>query len=203
MPVLDGYGATRAIREWESVSGRPRVPIVALTAHALKGDRERCLAAGMDDYLAKPLDPDVLAAMLARWLEHPAPPARPAHAAAPSGVPARPPIDENDLLHRCMGRKELAQRLLQKFVQQAQDDLQEIQAALTRQDAPAVATIAHRLKSSAVNVSATRLGELTAELDALGRAGRLGATTEISSRLAQALNEIQHYLTTRPLGPAS
>jgi CheY-like chemotaxis protein len=68
MPKMDGYATTRAIREKEKAGEGRRIPVVALTAHAMEGDRERCLAAGMDDYLSKPYKPEVLEAILARWL---------------------------------------------------------------------------------------------------------------------------------------
>ena len=68
MPIMDGYEATKAVREWEQGSGRPRLPIVAMTANAMQGDREKCLAAGMDDYIAKPIKREMVAAALARWL---------------------------------------------------------------------------------------------------------------------------------------
>jgi two-component system, sensor histidine kinase len=68
MPVMDGYAATEAIRTWEKTTGRERVPIIAMTANAMAGDRERCIAAGMDDYLTKPFKRDALGAMLAQWL---------------------------------------------------------------------------------------------------------------------------------------
>lgn len=68
MPVLDGLATTRAWRELEQRSGRRRLPVVALTANAMASDRERCLEAGMDDYLAKPVRREQLAQMLARWL---------------------------------------------------------------------------------------------------------------------------------------
>jgi len=71
--VLDGFAATRALREREHSVGGARQIVVALTANAMEGDREQCLAAGMDDYLTKPIDKDRLAAMLERWLTHDAP----------------------------------------------------------------------------------------------------------------------------------
>jgi CheY-like chemotaxis protein len=68
MPVMDGYEATRAIRSAERRMGGTRVPIIGLTAHVLDGDRERCLDAGMDDFMAKPIHRDALVALLTRWL---------------------------------------------------------------------------------------------------------------------------------------
>jgi CheY-like chemotaxis protein len=67
MPEMDGFEATRALRELEVKRGGPRIPIIALTAQALEGDRERCLDAGMDDYLAKPFKPDQLGKVLQAW----------------------------------------------------------------------------------------------------------------------------------------
>jgi CheY-like chemotaxis protein len=69
MPELDGYETSRRIREAESLAGKSPVPIIAVTAHAMKGDREKCLAAGMNDYLSKPFRQDDLGVMLARWLK--------------------------------------------------------------------------------------------------------------------------------------
>jgi CheY-like chemotaxis protein len=68
MPVLDGHAATQGIRRWEADGQRPRMPIIALTADAFAEDRLRCLAVGMDDFLPKPVDFDVLHSMLAQWL---------------------------------------------------------------------------------------------------------------------------------------
>ncbi len=78
MPLLDGYAATSAFRERELREHLPHTPVIAMTAHAMKGDREKCLAAGMDDYLAKPVTLEALAAMLHTWLPagQPGPPRR-------------------------------------------------------------------------------------------------------------------------------
>ena len=71
MPVMDGISATQAIRAGETALSNPRIPIIAMTAHALKGDRERCLDAGMDDYVAKPIQPQALIEKLDLWLDNP------------------------------------------------------------------------------------------------------------------------------------
>jgi len=90
MPVMDGFAATERIRESER--GRARTPVVALTASALVADRERCLAAGMDDYVAKPIDPDALASVLDRWA--PAVPVLAVPALVPEPV-VEPPVVES------------------------------------------------------------------------------------------------------------
>ena len=168
MPEMDGYEATRVIRgEEERSADKRHIPIVALTAHATKGDRDRCLQTGMDDYLTKPLEPQLLSVMLAKWL-------RPKTAAknGANGGPSGDPVDYPDLLRRCMGKTELAERLLRKLTQQADEDLQAIGKAVEQKDAAALAASAHRLKGASANVSATCLRQAAAEMEELGRNGR-------------------------------
>lgn len=194
MPILDGYGATREIRNWEAQQNLPRLPIIALTAHALKGDRERCLAAGMDDYLAKPLDPEVLAATIVRWSKPTVTTVTPIPQKPKPVLPAGKPIDDADFLQRCLGRRSLAERLLQKFVIQAAGDAADIRSAIAQHDSEALTAAAQRLRSSATNVSATRLNETAMELDALARSGSLIGAEELAAKLAVRLNEVCEFV---------
>ena len=182
MPEMDGYEAVRTIRiEERRHPDRPHVPIVALTAHATKGDRERCLEAGMDDYLSKPLDAQALAATLNQWI----PPKAPGSVSpvdATAGV-----LNYPDLLQRCMGRADLAARLIGKFAEQAGEDVREISLALQQQKADAVAASAHRLKGASANASAENLRRLAAELESLGRNNNLSAATALLPKLETEL----------------
>ncbi len=191
MPEMDGYEATRAIRAGEA--GRPpigraaRIPIVALTANAMKGDRERCLAAGMDDYLAKPIDPADLVRMLAKWM-----PGQVTTGLLASGMPPGPtPIDGPVLLRRCMGRRELAARLIAKLVGQGERDLEAAVQAVQRGDAAALTIAAHRLKGAAANVAAGGLQRVAADLESLGRAGNLTGASPLLERLRAEFARLQ------------
>jgi len=188
MPEMDGYEATRAIRVEEGRRPDHRhIPIVALTAHATKGDRDRCLEAGMDDYLTKPLDPQALEAMLAKWMR----PKAAAEAAPVETAPAEP-IDYPTLLRRCLNRQELAARLVHKLTAQADQDVQVMVAAARQNDAAALAASAHRLKGASANVAAESLRRLAAELEALGRSGNLAAAGPLLEQLPQELVRLKN-----------
>jgi len=167
MPEMDGYEAVRAIRQEESrrADGR-RVPVIALTAHAAKSDRDDCLAAGMDDYLSKPLDPPVLAAMLEKWMPKAARPM--AVAPVENALPA---VDYPGLLRRCLNKPDLAARLLSKLVQQAEQDVVAIATAIQDNDMTLLASVAHRLKGASANVAAEPMRRLASALEEFGRRG--------------------------------
>ncbi|HXP59961.1 MAG TPA: response regulator [Dongiaceae bacterium] len=188
MPEMDGYQATAAIRKAEAGNGR-RTPIVALTAHAIGGDRDRCLEAGMDDYLTKPLDAATLGQTLAKWLSRNPRLAGPHELPGPAENPAPDsgPIDYPSLLRRCMGKKELAARLVGKLVTQAGHDTKEIAEAVQQGDAVALATAAHRLKGASANVSAEGLRRVASELEEQGRSGQLAACAGLVEQLQQEL----------------
>jgi signal transduction histidine kinase/DNA-binding response OmpR family regulator len=173
MPGMDGYEATAEIRAWER-KNRPgeRIPVIALTAHAMKGDRDLCLRAGMDDYLTKPLQAGELAAMLGKWLD----PAPRATASSPMAVPKAAwgeAAMEAAVIERCGGDRALAARLLRAFVRQVRDDLAAIAAATDAGDAAALAHAAHALKGAAGNLALDACHRAATELVRLGRAGQM------------------------------
>lgn len=167
MPEVDGYETTRRIREWERIN-RPgrRIPIVALTAHVLNGDRERCLRAGMDDYMGKPLQVNELGAMLAKWLKTPGSDAvQPVAGEAAGGI-------EQMVVARCSGNTALAEKLLRVFLDQTHEDLASMTSAVENGDSERLANAAHRLKGASGNLGLTAMEKAARELEQMGRVGR-------------------------------
>lgn len=192
MPEMDGYAATRMIRQWEQQQGQrqldSRIPVVALTAHAMDGDRVRCLEAGMDDYLTKPLEIGEFAKVLSRWL---APGRKSVTSPLITDTPA---VDFTSLLHRCMGRTELANRLLQKFSDQGESDLGELGEALAQKDSERVRLVAHRIKGSAANISAEALSECASRLERMGREKELGCAAETLDELRGRFEAVLQFV---------
>jgi signal transduction histidine kinase/CheY-like chemotaxis protein len=200
MPEMDGYEATRVIRAEEgSQAEAARIPIVALTAHATNSDRDRCLTAGMDDYLTKPLDRQALALALARWMPVKAAAWEAAAAIKPAATvkPAAArggqtgPIDFESLLRRCLNKRELAARLVRKLIEQAAVDIPAMAAAVQQNEAAALAASAHRLKGASANVSAEELRRLAAALETLGRNGSTAGTKALLEALQQEMGRLK------------
>ena len=210
MPVLDGFTATVAIRRWEQARGRPRLPIVALTANVIKGFRERCLAAGMDDYLSKPFTQEQLAAMLEHWLlvtgEAAPMPATPALSSsslpkssaisAVTATPAEPisvpdqtasPLDERALAQiralQRSGKPGLLGKIIGLYLDGSPKLLQQARDAVAGADPEALRQAAHSLKSSSANLGATRVAALCRELEQSGRERRLEGVVELLREL--------------------
>jgi signal transduction histidine kinase/CheY-like chemotaxis protein/HPt (histidine-containing phosphotransfer) domain-containing protein len=189
MPVLDGYSATRRLREIEAGQGKPRTPVIAMTAHAMSGDRERCLQAGMDDYLSKPLDRQLLEQTLARWMPKspdlpPAPtvfaaaaPATPPEATLPA-KPNPPPPDTLDTatlvdLEDIMG-DELA-TLVDAYLRDGETRMRNMREAANRGDGTEVGKLAHSLKSSSANLGAIPLANRARQVEEAARNGTLAS----------------------------
>ncbi|MEJ8825258.1 response regulator [Variovorax humicola] len=175
MPVLDGYAATRRLREQARFS---EMPIIAMTANAMAGDREKALASGMNDHIAKPLDVAVMFATMAKWI-HPAnaspkpqPPNRTAVAPADSNdLPPLPGIDQAAGLATCQGRPDLYRRLLCKFHSSQEAFATAFVQALEGDDESAPARVAHTLRGTAGNIGATALAQAAAALESACQQG--------------------------------
>jgi signal transduction histidine kinase/DNA-binding response OmpR family regulator len=176
MPEMDGYEATAEIRRREQDGDR--IPIVAMTAHSMKGDRERCLAAGMDDYVPKPLQAEALDDALARW-------------AAPvetNGAP-EPAVDANALERlraELPGGDNALRAVLGDFLETLGARADEIAAAAGNGSPEALAAAAHSLKGAAATLGATRLAAVCAELEAAGRAGDPASAGQLLGELEAA-----------------
>ncbi|MEI6558923.1 MAG: response regulator [Rhodospirillaceae bacterium] len=191
MPRMDGYEASRAIRR--QLPGAV-VPIIAMTADAMAEDRERCLEAGMNDHVAKPINVETLFAVLRRCIRLEAaaqsPPLAPVEAATPAVVETLPGIDITQALHRLGGREGLFHKLLNDFVARNADDAAGIAAALAADNLVAAREAAHTLKGLAGNLGALRLSAAAQGLESAIKAQareRFGAAL---AELTAALDEV-------------
>ena len=190
MPEMDGFEATREIRARESGTGR-HIRIVAMTAHAMKGDRERCFAAGMDGYLSKPIDP----AMLYAILEGDAVAIDPRMLPDPDPDPARPPtIDSDQFMRRLGGDEQLFMDVIQLFLHDCPLRLAAIKDAVDERDPEKIRTTAHALKGAAANLSAAGLFDAAAVLERIGAEARVNAAEAGWRRLAAEAAEVMDVL---------
>ena len=194
MPGMDGYEATRLIREREA--GGRRTPIVAMTANAMKGDREKCLDAGMDDYVSKPVTPAELEAVLGRWV-------RPA--TAPPAAVAVPPgrADELDetIVRSLMSVDDdgtLLDEIVETFVRIAPVRIGAIKKAARAADASALERAAHSFLGSCGNVGCRRMADLCARLEVLGRAGSTAGAADTVREIEEAYVAIKPTLLALP-----
>ena len=218
MPEMDGYEATRMIRQQEQYAGGNggesssqdrRIPIIALTANALEGSREVCLAAGMDDYLAKPFNETQLCTILKRWLSKPAEASAAApepHTASPAPANTAPelpdaagrPIDPKALdqirsLQR-EGMPDLVEKVINLYLQDTPHLIQAIQEAVAQGDPLALKKAAHTLKSSSANLGAVTLAELCKTLEMMGHANTVENAEDIAAKMGVEYNRVLEAL---------
>jgi PAS domain S-box-containing protein len=174
MPQMDGFEATRRIREL----GKRDVPIVAITANAMSGDRERCIEAGMNDYIPKPMQLNRLAEVLAKWVS--VAPSK-AEEPAPKGI-----FDEEDLLNRLVRDRQLAAHIVQCFVADFPNIWNNLRERLRESDGAGAALQAHALFGAAAAISAGSLRALARELELSGQDGDL---TKFGQLLPRAADE--------------
>ncbi|MBI3242070.1 MAG: response regulator [Chloroflexi bacterium] len=197
MPEMDGFEATSLIRAQEG--DERHTPIVAMTAHAMQGDRERCLKAGMDDYLSKPIEPKELAALLQRWAQKagptPAPEAEatPPEAAAPGEAAA--PVNIEEALDRFGDDRALFVELFTEFAHRLPMDMQRLEAAVVSHDAHALAQAAHSLKGVSASFSAKPLSAVAQQLEKMGFDDELSGASALLIQAKEEAGRLQEYLT--------
>jgi CheY-like chemotaxis protein/HPt (histidine-containing phosphotransfer) domain-containing protein len=201
MPVMGGFEATRVIREREAAHDR-HTPIIAMTAHAMKGDRERCLQAGMDDYVSKPVKPSDLYAALERAVPRAGAPGgtrEPEAAGAPPAVEGAPPVfDREQLLERLEGDATLLEEIVSLYRETCPVLVADLRQAGAARDAEALYRAAHALKGMVAQFGAPAATAALVTIETLGREGDLaGADALIATvleeieRLDEALNRLE------------
>ncbi len=176
MPILDGLHATEEIRQWERDSGRGACPIIALTANVMPGTKSDCLAAGMDDYLAKPVRQADLHQII-QGITGKAPLGDPSSPAVPNALESE--LDEEQLAYQRDTLGHVFSTLIETYLAQTPGLLAELDEAVSEEDAEQLWGLAHRLKSSSAQVGALRFSELAKLLEQAGRAGRVDVHGEI------------------------
>jgi two-component system, sensor histidine kinase and response regulator len=183
MPDIDGLEATRTIR-WKEKSSGGHIPIISVTAHVMKGDRENCLAAGADEYVSKPLQISELLQAIGRCC----PKAKLRRAAAPM------PINEVEILERVQGDRKLLAEIIELFDASSEMSLQQIALSVQAQDANAVARAAHTLKGSIGNFGQGRAYHVTVEIEVAARNGDMTSVASSLPRLHAAIQELKTAL---------
>jgi CheY-like chemotaxis protein/HPt (histidine-containing phosphotransfer) domain-containing protein len=220
MPVMDGYEATRRIRKLEAGSSKgeegssklearsskqkilppsafrlqpsafPNIPIIAMTANAMQGDRERCLAAGMNDYVTKPVDPQALAEVLDKWLPKEEGALRTPRNVQPdssaadiTSVATQAPIfDKAGMLSRLLEDEELARTVAAGFLDDIPKQIAALNGYLAAGDAPSAERQAHTIKGASANVGGDALCALSFEIE---KAGKIGDLAAVKARMAE------------------
>jgi CheY-like chemotaxis protein/HPt (histidine-containing phosphotransfer) domain-containing protein len=186
MPVMGGLEAATRIRESRSSFANPRIPVVALTAHAMQGDRERFLAAGMDDYLPKPVTPGSLVDILERWI--------------PGEVGFAAPLscfDQAGLMGRLMGDEELARKVVGGFLGDIPRQVEILRGYLDSGDNPNAERQAHGIKGACVNVGGEAMSAVALEMEKAAAACDLDAARACLPRLKAEFDRLRRAMSER------
>jgi signal transduction histidine kinase/CheY-like chemotaxis protein len=206
MPEMDGYEATQQIRSWEDarfdfkpVNGSSVLPIIAMTAHAMEGDKERCLAAGMNDYVTKPIDTRQLFEVLSRWIK-PGDRKKSKITADPEKYDTHIPAEISGIdivtgLQRIGGNKKLYKSLLLAFVDMHSQTVQQIRSALEGNEIKKAADLTHAYKGISGNIGATVIFSLTSELEQVINQDRSSEINVLLNKLEEETKIITNSVT--------
>jgi len=205
MPVKDGYLATQELRQFEAGSGRHTI-VIALTAHAMPADREKCLAAGMDDYISKPVEQEDLEILLNRWTESRrgkienevgSEVVKTSDTSQSEPSPSsndNPPLDLKRLNSISKGRVEFQQRLLNVFMEKAEVDLAALKEAIATSDFDQIQSYSHRLKGSSANVGAGEVRAIAAQIETLARENTLANCPQLFASMETQLDLVGAFI---------
>jgi two-component system sensor histidine kinase/response regulator len=221
MPVMDGYTATHRIRELELkaqqvklnkndsedlsdseiqlLAHSGRIPIIAMTAHAMKGDREKCIAAGMDDYTPKPINPEELLEKIEKWTRVEQNVSSPEaeiqkERMQPETSEETQPLDLENALERAMGDKDFLKMLLGGFIQELPDQIESLKVAVAGTDMVALTEHAHKLKGAAANLSAYGVSSAAKSLEEIGRSQNMDEANQILEVLLNESKRLTEYI---------
>ncbi len=194
MPEMDGFEATRLIRKMEKEE--KHTPIIAMTAHAMKGDRERCLKAGMDDYISKPIEPQVMIDTIEKWIKSSRRKQIPSPEASSPNNRHSPilPLDIKSVLQRVNGDRELLTEMLEEFMNYLPEQIDKLRTAVRQGDFQLVERESHSLKGASGNLGAKRIVDLASSLELLGRANDLSDAGEIIDKLKKEFENLKQYI---------
>jgi CheY-like chemotaxis protein/HPt (histidine-containing phosphotransfer) domain-containing protein len=200
MPDMDGFELTAAVRVWAAATGR-HLPVIAMTAHAMKGVRERCLAAGMDDYVSKPIRDDELLAAIERVCPANRDPAQDTFGhrlqdTAQLAPPVPAPFDEAELLSRVGGNRDVLRGLIDVFYQDCNTNMAGLKEAVRTGDVAAVKAAAHTVKGMVAFFEAKKAVEAAARLEQAAARDEMAAAPQLVSTLSQELARIEAALAT-------
>jgi CheY-like chemotaxis protein/HPt (histidine-containing phosphotransfer) domain-containing protein len=195
MPGMDGFDATKHIREIEVRNPEsPHIPIIAMTAHAMRGYRERCIEGGMDDYITKPLKRRDLLAIVEKWTAIPPDSSRTVLPPDTDDNNGQAPIDFKKALEEFDGDREFLMEVAEGFIKNVKEQIVIIKQALSDGESTAVRKEAHSIKGGASNLCADVLAEIAFELENIGKSGSLENGNEILQRLEQAFSDLEDYI---------
>ncbi len=208
MPEMDGFKATKAIRQKEGANRH--TTIIAMTAHALKGDRERCLEVGMDDYISKPIDPQELFKIINKWVKAKIvrhseeleikQTAAESHAPAATqtiteakGNDGEPPIDMKTAMSRFDNDMEFYKTMLNEFLNYVPEQIKALEEAVKSGDADEVQRHAHSIKGAAGNLSAIKIFSIAKEIEEKGRNGDIEGVIALTEKLKSEISRFEDF----------
>jgi HPt (histidine-containing phosphotransfer) domain-containing protein len=188
MPVMDGYEATKEVRKQEQIRGG-HLPIIAMTANAMEGDREKCLDAGMDDYISKPVKPEDLRQALLRWRDSAA------QRTPDLPVSEEPPALDRERLRESIGSDpKTAHEVLSEFLSATDGLLAALVQALETGDAAAIERAAHQLAGSSGMIGGAAFSQVCTEIEAQGKCGRTEEARTLFPRLQSEYTRLKAAL---------